>query len=125
MPSYRTGSDPAPGSVFATLRRDKAGGGTRQRKREAGGTPGGVSPCKKAQDTVISPYWEHSIFKKVSSPQKIFPSNVDGVAFGRSENCAFFFENGTDFFIEIAFDLFGSAADEVIGIDNGIKIILD
>ena len=32
------------GSVFAALRRDKAGGGTRQRKREAGGTPGGVSP---------------------------------------------------------------------------------
>ena len=36
------------GSVFAALRRDKTGGGTRQRKREAGGTPGGVSPCKES-----------------------------------------------------------------------------
>ena len=49
------------GSVFAALRRDKAGGGTRQRKREAGGTPGGVSSCKKTQVKVISPYWEQSI----------------------------------------------------------------
>ena len=43
------------GSVFAALRRDKAGGGTRQRKRKAGGTPGGVSPCKKAQNK-LSPH---------------------------------------------------------------------
>ena len=46
--SHRSGSYPAPCSVFATLRRDKAGGETRQRNRRAGGTPGGVSPCKKS-----------------------------------------------------------------------------
>ena len=59
--SYRSGSYPAPGSVFATLRRDRADGGTRQRKRKAGGTPGGVNPCKKTKVKVISPYWEQSI----------------------------------------------------------------
>ena len=49
-------------SVFAALRRDKAGGGTRQRKREAGGTPGGVSPCKK--NAIIPPHCEQSFSKK-------------------------------------------------------------
>ena len=51
------------GSVFAVLRRDKAGGGTRQRKREAGGTPGGVSPCKKTQNK-LSPHIGNRAIKK-------------------------------------------------------------
>ena len=52
------------GSVFAVLRRDKAGGGTRQRKREAGGTPGGVSPCKKTQNK-LSPHIGNRAIKKI------------------------------------------------------------
>ena len=45
------------------LRRDKAGGGTRQRKREAGGTPGGVSPCKKTQNKLSPHIGNIALFK--------------------------------------------------------------
>ena len=57
--SYCSGSYPAPGSVFATLRRDKAIGVTRQRNKRAGGTPGGVSPCKKYCNYLHSMGTEH------------------------------------------------------------------
>ena len=60
-PAKNSLTHPAPGNVFATLLHNKAGGGTRQRKRKAGGTPGGVSPCKKMKVKVISPYWEQSV----------------------------------------------------------------
>ena len=45
---------PRRGSVFAALCRDKAGGGTRQRKKEAGGTPGGVSPLAIKNQSIFS-----------------------------------------------------------------------
>ena len=46
---HKTGMDiPRQGSVFATLRRDKAIGVMRQRNKKAGGTPGRRKPpCNK------------------------------------------------------------------------------
>ncbi|MBR2509450.1 MAG: hypothetical protein IKB71_06850, partial [Lentisphaeria bacterium] len=54
------------------LRRDKAGGGTRQRKREAGGTPGGVSPCKKAQNKLSPHIGNIAFIKKYCIPKSLF-----------------------------------------------------
>ncbi|MBR2508294.1 MAG: hypothetical protein IKB71_00955 [Lentisphaeria bacterium] len=53
------------------LRRDKAIGVTRQRNRKAGGTPGGVSPCKKAQNK-LSPHIGNIAFQKGFFPTKQF-----------------------------------------------------
>ena len=91
------------GSVFAALRRDRADGGTRQRKRKAGGTPGGVSSCKKTKVKVISPYWEQSelylTFSSVKFIENYWKDNKNQSIFSTEPKKSwFFFKKKMEFF---------------------------